>query len=48
MHVDRFHSGTGTNADAELTSLFSSAFFMSATHILEAKEGYAYNAHGKR
>ena len=48
MHVDRFHSGTGTNADAELTSLFSSAFFMSATRTLEVKEGYTYNAHGKR
>lgn len=48
MHVDRFHSGTGANADAELTSLFSSAFFMSATRILEVKEGYTYNEHGKR
>lgn len=48
MHVDRFLSGTGPNADDELTSLFSSAFFMSATRTLEVKEAYTYNDHGKR
>jgi hypothetical protein len=43
MHVDRFHSGTGTNADDELPLLFSSAFSMSVMRTVEVKESYTGN-----
>lgn len=43
MHVDRFHSGTGTNADDELPLLFSSAFFMSVMRTRQVKESYTGN-----
>jgi hypothetical protein len=39
MHVNRFHSGTGTNADGKLPFHFSSsAFSMSVTRSLGVKE----------
>ena len=43
MHVDRFHSGTGANADGKLPLLFSSAFFMSVMQTVEVKENYTGN-----
>lgn len=43
MHVDRFHSGTGTNAAGKLPLLFSSAFFMSVMRAEEVKESYTGN-----
>lgn len=48
MHVDRFHSGTGTIAAGKLGSFFSSAFLMSAIRTLGIGELYGQRMMGKR